>query len=94
MVRPLLEAGPFTFPNQISSLINSRLFCAGPYITILQQGCRNNNTIRVLSYNHLIYIQVDQLEILIELDLKTVAEFYIIAPFVTANRHNLLPCIL
>ena len=92
MVRSLFEAGPFIFKSNIQSdklttVLRKSLhhnFAAG----LSQQQYNQNFTIK------LIYIQVDQLEILIELYLKTVAEFYIITPFVTANRHDLLPCIL
>ena len=93
MVRSLFEAGPFIFTksniqsDKLTTVLCRSLhhnFAAG----LSQQQYNQNFTIK------LIYIQVDQLEILIELYLKTVAEFYIITPFVTANRHDLLPCIL
>ena len=93
MVRPQTEAGPFIFSkskiqsDKLTTVLCKSLhhnFAAG----LSQQQYNQNFTIK------LIYIQVDQLEILIELYLKTVAEFYIITSFVTANRHDLLPCIL
>lgn len=93
MVRPQTEAGPFIFTkSNIQSDKLTTVLCRSLHHNFVaglsQQQYNQNLTIK------LIYIQVDQLEILIELYLKTVAEFYIIAPFVTANRHDLLPCIL